>query len=121
MIQFTKSATQQTGAVNTIKAEVATALETIGMPKKIYITLSDNPIDWRESVEGNPAPSSKDGRIMYNFGGRSTLKAVVGRLQGNFFLPKDGFTVDAATLSAYQSARAERDAQRKATPLVGRK
>ncbi len=113
MIEFTKPAAQQATSLNVIKAEVATALDSIGMPKKVYLTLSDAPISGHESIEGNPAPSSKDGRIMYNFGGKSTLKAVVGRLQGNFFLPKDGFTVDPATLSAYQAARAERDAKRK--------
>lgn len=111
-MEFIKPTATQASALNTIKSEVAVALEGAGMPRRIYVTLSDSPIEGHDSVEGTPAPSSKDGRIMYNFGGKSTIKAVVGRLQGNFFLPKDGWTVDPATLKSYQAAKAERDAKR---------
>ena len=114
MIQFTAPTTQQVTPMNTIKSEVAVALESVGMPRQVYVTISDKPIAGYESVEGKPAPSSKDGRIMYNFGGKAGISGnpVVGRLQGNWFLPKDGFTVDQATLTAYQTAKAERDAKR---------
>lgn len=114
-MEFIKPSASQGTALQTLKGEVATALEGAGMPRRVYVTISDSPIEGHDSVEGTPAPSSKDGRIMYNFGGKSTVRATVGRLQGNFFLPKDGWTVDAATLKAYQTAKAERDAKRTAT------
>jgi hypothetical protein len=111
-MEFIKPSANVGSALQTIKSEVAVALEGAGMPRKVYVTISDAPIEGHDSVEGLPAPSSKDGRIMYNFGGKSSIKTVVGRLQGNFFLPKDGWTVDPATLKAYQTAKAERDAKR---------
>ena len=114
MIEFTKPITQPGNALSIIKSEVATALEGVGMPRKVYVTLSDAPIAGHESIEGNPVPSGTDGRIMYNFGGKSTLRSVGVRLQGNCLLPKDGFTVDPATQERNKAARAERDAKRAA-------
>lgn len=113
-MEFTKPSAVKGSAIQTIRSEVATALEGAGMPRKLYITVSDKPIEGHDSVEAPASLSQKDGRVMYNFGGKSTVSAVIGRLQGNFFLPKDGWTVDAATLKAYQEARAARDAAAKA-------
>lgn len=114
-MEFTKVSTIKGGAVQTINSEVATTLEGAGMPRKVYITLSDAPLEGHDSIEGAASISQKDGRVMYNFGAKATLKAVVGRLQGNFFLPKDGWTVDAGTLKAYQVAKAEQLATRTAS------
>lgn len=114
-IQFTKPAGSIGTAVQKIRAEVGEAIAQAGMPRKLYLTLSEAPIEGHDSLEGNASLTQKDGRVMFNFGGRSTVQAVVGRLQGNFFLPKDGWTVDTATLKAYQEARKAQDAARSAT------
>ena len=113
-IQFNAPVTQAVTPVNTIKAEVAVALESVGMPRQVYVTLSDKPIAGYESVEAKPMPSSKDGRIMYNFGARAGIAGnpVLGRLQGLWLLPKDGFTVDAATHASWKAAREEQAAKK---------
>ncbi len=64
-----------------------------------------------------PLISRKDGRIMYNMsvkGGTLGKESVVLSGGGNLFLPKDGWTVDGATLKTYVTAAEGIDRERKA-------
>ena len=115
MIQFGKQPAGQT-VLGQIKHEVQNALIAAGMPGRLYLIVSGTPPStaWlRENglgdpIEANPTISSKDGRVMYNFGGKSELNGVGGRLQGNYFLPKDGFRVDRDTHKSFLAAKEAR-------------
>ena len=114
MIQFTKPG--QSGSLSVVgkmRTEVQEALVAAGMPAKLYLLALDKAptSQWlaenglQPPVEGIPTISQKNGSILYNFGGRSTVAQTDGRLQGNFFLPKDGFTVEPATHRAFVAAK----------------
>lgn len=101
--------------INEIKACLAESLEDAGMPRKIWLYVSPHQLDAKtvneagmSEVEGNAIPSVKNGRIMYNFGGKFVLAETEVRIGGNVFLPADGFTVDSKNLADYRQAKYQR-------------
>ena len=101
------------------KKEILTALTTKlmagGMPGAFSIPL---PAEVGSgSLDCKAIISRKDGRVMYNvtvsrgsYIGKEAKVALTG--SGNLLLPKQGFTVDARTLSVYQTAQQGIDAER---------
>ena len=124
-IQFTKPGAGSNSVIGKMKAEVGEALTAVGMPKTLYILALDKQptSQWlRENgleapIEAHPTISMKNGGILYNFGGATTVAQTNGRMQGNFFLPKDGFTVDAATHKAFVEAKTAQAAERESVKV----
>lgn len=105
---------KKASAVHTIKAELATALTSAGLPARVYqVQMTRRPTPEELTAlgatcvsEGTPIPSVKNGSIMYNFQGRGTLGGHECKVGGNSFLV--GMHVDDATRTAYAKAKEER-------------
>lgn len=104
-------------AVGAIKAGVAQALMEAGLPGSFSIPLDELGVKGLTGqLHFKPTIGKKDGRVMYNITNSSEviMAGVKVKPMGNWFLPKQGFTVDGETLKAYQAATIARDEKRKA-------
>jgi len=96
-----------------IKARVVKGLEKKGMPGTLYVAVFSLRPSEQECkdmgitlIEAHPTLSTKDGRVMYNYGNKVTVgNGVDARCQGNIFLPKEGFTAPPAAHAAFKAAK----------------
>ena len=106
------STSKPTNEVQAIRLDLRASLRENGIPTSLYLSISDKPPVGTEYIQGDASMSKKDGKVMFNFGGKSSIGTLAGRLQGNFFVA--GMAVDQATLTSYQKAHAAAEAARNA-------
>ena len=104
-----------------ILKEVSTALMGAKLPGAFSLTFSIPGHEATGVLNFHPIISKKDGRVMYNmsakdvFIGGERVKLTGG---GNLFLPKDGYTVDPATLKLYKAANEGIESEKKSRSQV---